>query len=224
MGGAAGHGDGHIGRHTHRQHIRRHAFCLQLRQQLLHLPELRAQSRFAGGGFGHTHQPAHLHARQRGHGASQSHCFFRRHAVFVRLGGNIHFDANLQRRHIIRTLIAQALRRFQALDGVHPMRAFGHLPGFIGLHLADNMPHNIGAIGQLIGLGRPFLNIVFTEIALAGGIHCADIGGGKRFAHRHQRHAAGGAAGSGFGRRDGGFNLLVIVLQDIHFSPFIAAV
>ena len=144
--------------------------------------------------------------------------------MFVRLGGNIHFDANLQRRHIIRTLIAQALRRFQALDGVHPMRALGHLPGFIGLHLADNMPHNIGAIGQLIGLGRPFLNIVFAEIALAGGIHCADIGGGKRFAHRHQRHTAGGAAGSGFGRRDGGFNLLVIVLQDIHFSPFIAAV
>ena len=33
MGGAAGHGDGHIGRHAHRQHIRRHAFYLQLRQQ-----------------------------------------------------------------------------------------------------------------------------------------------------------------------------------------------
>ena len=104
------------------------------------------------------------------------------------------------------------------------MRAFGHLPGFVRLHLADNMPHDIGAIGQLIGLGRPFLNIVFTEIALPGGIHCADIGGGKRFAHRHQGHTAGGAAGGSLCRRNGGFNQSVIVLQDIHFSPFIAAV
>ncbi len=176
---------------------------------------LRAQSRFAGGGSATRVSPRTCTRGSAGHGTSQATassgatpCLFGSAAIFTSMQtckGGISSG----------TLIAQALRRFQALDGVHPMRASATCRVLLDCTLADNTPHNIGAIGQLMGLSRPFLSIVFAEISLAGSIYCADIGGGKRFAHRHQRHAAGGAAGSGFGRRDGGFNLLVIVLQDL---------
>ncbi len=100
----------------------------------------------------------HLHARRRGHGTSQATASS---GATPRSFGSAAISASMQTCKggiIYRTLIAQALRRFQALNGAHPMRALGHLPGFVRLHLADKMLSTVSAqSAKFIGLGRPFL-------------------------------------------------------------------
>ena len=66
------------------------------------------------------------------------------------------------------------------------MCALGHKFGFIGLHIADNVPNNIRQIGQRFRFFKPFLNIVLTKIALTGRIHFADIVCRKRLTDRYQ--------------------------------------
>ena len=57
---------------------------------------------------------------------------------------------------------------------MHPMRAFGDKFSFIGLHIADNMPHNVGQIRQFFRFTVPLLNIVLAEITLSGSVNFAD--------------------------------------------------
>lgn len=54
------------------------------------------------------------------------------------------------------------------------MRAFGDKLGFVGLHIADDVPHDVGQIRQLFRFAVPLLNIVLAEITLSGGVNFAD--------------------------------------------------
>ena len=107
--------------------------------------------------------------------------------MFYVFTANVHFNQHLQRRHGFRPLIAQAAGDFFAVDGVHPMSTFGGNAAFIGLDMADDVPADVGNIGQLAAFLFKFLQIVFAEIALRTFLaQQAHIGGGKGFAHRNQ--------------------------------------
>ena len=101
---------------------------------------------------------------------------------------------------------------------MHPVGAFGHEFGFIRLHVADDVPHDVGQIGQILGFFIPFLNIVFAEIALSGGVYFADVAGGKGFTHRHQPHAFRRPACLGGGTGNVRTCISVILLQGCHLN------
>lgn len=54
------------------------------------------------------------------------------------------------------------------------MRAFGDKFGFVGLHIADDVPHDVGQIRQFLRFAVPLLNIVLAEITLSGSVNFAD--------------------------------------------------
>ena len=101
---------------------------------------------------------------------------------------------------------------------MHPVGAFGHEFGFIRLHVADDVPHDVGQIGQILGFFIPFLNIVFAEIALSGGIHFADVAGGKGFTHRHQPYLPGTPSGGRLGTGNLRQYVMIVLLQYRHGS------
>lgn len=57
---------------------------------------------------------------------------------------------------------------------MHPMRAFGDKFGFVGLHISDDVPHDVGQIRQFLRFAVPLLNIVLAEITLSGSVNFAD--------------------------------------------------
>ena len=165
----------HIVRHSHRQHIRINARRVQVSKQLLHGLELMAQFGFAAARFGDAHQPAYNHIRQLRHFYRQRDRLIGRNAVFRLLSRYVDFDAHLQRRHFGRTLFAQAAGGFQTTYRMHPMRAFGDKFGFVRLHIADDVPNDVGQIRERFRFLVPLLNIVFTKITLSCGIYLADV-------------------------------------------------
>ena len=165
----------HIAGHPHRQHIRADTRRVQVGKQFLHGLELNAQCFIIAVGFGDTHQPAYDHIRQLRHFHRQRDRLFGRNAVFRLLARDIDFDAHLQRRHFGRTLFAQAVGGFQTTYRMHPMRAFGDKFGFVRLHIADDVPNDVGQIRERFRFLVPLLNIVFTKITLSCGIYLADV-------------------------------------------------
>jgi hypothetical protein len=90
-------------------------------------------------------------------------------------------QANLQGRQACGTLLAQALRDFQAVDAVHPIKMLGHPACLVALNGPNAMPHavlcdRVGA--QQLDFFNRFLNVVFAKIALA--IALAETGGSGR--------------------------------------------
>jgi len=63
--------------------------------------------------------------------------------------------------------------------------------------------------GEVRTLGLPFLDAVFAEQALAGGVGFEDRAGGMDFANGHESDGFGGTVGAGAGVGD----LIVEVLQ-----------
>ena len=124
--------------------------------------------------------------------------------IFQRFGGNavlvgilrdVDFDAHLQGRQVFWALVVQAVREFYVVQRVQPVRAFGNITTFVRLNLPDDVPANIGTIGQLFGFLPPFLDVVFAEIALPQAVKFADVLSGKSFADGNQVQAARFAAG-----------------------------
>jgi hypothetical protein len=66
-------------------------------------------------------------------------------------------------------LLAQALRDFQAVDAVHPVKVLGHQAGFVALDRADAMPLQ-GQILQGRDLVHRFLDVVFAKSDLPSGM------------------------------------------------------
>ena len=55
------------------------------------------------------------------------------------------------------------------------MRAFGDKFGFVRLHIADDVPNDVGQIRERFRFLVPLLNIVFTKITLSCSIYLADV-------------------------------------------------
>ena len=82
------------------------------------------------------------------------------------------------------------------------MGVFGDGAAFVGLDVADDVPDDVRAVGELVGFVAPFLDVVFAEVVLPVLVECADGVGGEGFADGDKLHAASRAAGLGFGLGD----------------------
>ena len=90
------------------------------------------------------------------------------------------------------------------------MGVFGDKAAFVRLDVADDVPDDVRAVGELVGFVVPFLDVVFAEVALPVLIQRADVIGGKGFADGDELHAVGGAVGLGFGLGDLGLDGLEV--------------
>ena len=90
------------------------------------------------------------------------------------------------------------------------MGMFGNDAAFVGLHIADDVPDDVRAVGKLGGFVAPFLDVVFAEVVLPVLVECADGVGGEGFADGDKLHAASRAAGLGFGLGDLGLDGLEV--------------
>lgn len=90
------------------------------------------------------------------------------------------------------------------------MGAFGNRAGFVGLDVADDVPVDVGAIGELFGFVLPFLDVVFAKMVLSVLVEFADGFGGKGFADGNELDAVFGALGLVFGGADLGENVLAV--------------
>jgi hypothetical protein len=68
---------------------------------------------------------------------------------------------------------------------VHPVKVFSDHACFITLQVADEVPGKVG-FGHGLDLIDAFLNEVFPEITLPGGVSLADLLEGLFFADREQ--------------------------------------
>jgi len=81
-------------------------------------------------------------------------------------------------------LVAEALRDFEAVYGVGPVKVLGHEFGFVALHGADAVPHQRGlAVLQGDDFVYAFLDVVFAKVPLAAGGDLAHIVGAESFGH-----------------------------------------
>ena len=90
------------------------------------------------------------------------------------------------------------------------MGVFGDEAAFVGLDVADDVPDDVRAVGELAGFVVPFLDVVFAEVALPVLVEGADVIGGGGFADGDELHAVGGAVGLGFGLGDLGLDGLEV--------------
>ena len=85
---------------------------------------------------------------------------------------------------------------------MQPVGVFGDDAAFVGLHIADNVPDDVGAVGKLGDFVVPFLDVVFAEMALSVLIERADVVGRKGFANGNQLNAASSSLRLRFGLGD----------------------
>jgi hypothetical protein len=104
-------------------------------------------------------------------------------------------------------LVTQALRDFEAVYRVRPIKVLGHEFGFVALHGADAVPHQWGlAVLQGDDFVHAFLDVVFAKVALAAGRNLSNIVGAEGFGNGQQLHALSGLATGCAGRSDAGLN------------------
>ena len=175
---------------------------LQCGQQFAQLPERPALGLEVGDRRRNAHQSAQLQSWQHGHRRGQRRRLGRRDAALAGFIGEAHLQQHLQRRQVRGTLCAQARCDAVAIDRMHPVEVFGDLARLVPLQLADEMPDEAGHVGQGCDLVASFLNVVFTEIDLAGGRGIPDHRDRLQLAHRHQPHRIGRAPGRGGGLDD----------------------
>jgi hypothetical protein len=63
---------------------------------------------------------------------------------FVDTAVHVDLNADLQGGQAIGALLAQALRDFEPVDRLHPVKMLGHQPGFVALQRSDAMPLDRG--------------------------------------------------------------------------------
>src|SRR5690606_14510845 len=129
--------------------------------------------------------------RQSRHGAGEVQCLFRQYSGFLRFTADIDLHQNVQIRHGIRALLAEATGNFVAVDGFHPVKMPGHQARFIGLQRADKMPFNIAQMRQRSNFFQTVLYIIFTKSALAQPVDGLYLSGGFGFTDRQQAYTGG---------------------------------
>src|SRR5688572_18433866 len=173
--GALGDRSLEVAAHTHRQRIERMAPPVEIEQQFAQSPEWRALRGLVGRGFGHAHQTAKLESRHRAHGFRERRQRVGIDAGLSRLVAEPHLQQDLEPRTIVRPLLGQSRRNPFAIDAVHPVERGRDLPRFVRLHTTDEVPADRQS-AQRRELGFDLLQVVLAEIALAGGVCCADPG------------------------------------------------
>src|SRR6056297_1353084 len=173
--------------HAHRERVQPVAAPVQLLEQPAQTgkgPALGVQPLRRGRD---AHQAAQAQPRQPGDPVGQRRELLRRAAALGRLVVDVDLDAHLQRRRLGRTLLAQAPRDLDPLDGVHPVETLGDRPGLVRLDGADEMPGEARFAERLHGSERA-LQRVLAEMALAGRHHGAHPLQGLALGDGHQRH------------------------------------
>src|SRR5690606_1285904 len=110
---------------------------------------------------------------------------------FLRFTADIDLHQNVQIRHGIRALLAEATGNFVAVDGFHPVKMPGHQARFIGLQRADKMPFNIAQMRQRSNFFQTVLYIILTKSALAQPVDGLYLSGGFGFTDRQQAYTGG---------------------------------
>ena len=88
-------------------------------------------------------------------------------------------------------LVVQALRDFEAVYRVHPVKVLGDEFGFVALDGANAVPHQwVVTALQCGNFVDTFLDVVFAKVTLPTGRHLAHIVGTESFRHGEQLHAA----------------------------------
>ena len=102
-----------------------------------------------------------------------------------------------------RALLVQAGGDFQPIDGVAPVKMFGHQPAFVGLQGTNKVPlqSTDACLLEMVNLLHALLDVVFTKCPLACRNGFFDRARRFRFTHCKQCHffwrtpASGGSTG-----------------------------
>ena len=91
---------------------------------------------------------------------------------------NIHLQTDVERRHIVRTLVVEALGDMDTVNALSPAAALSDKPGLVRLDGTDEVPFDIPVPGlsELFGLVGAFLGVVLAEEALPGIVGLYDVG------------------------------------------------
>ncbi len=106
---------------------------------------------------------------------------------------DVDLQANVQVTETFGPLPTEPRGRLEPVDGVDPVKMLRNGPGLVGLQVTDEVPDEfIAGHGQ--DLFEPLLNLVFSEIPLAGAGRFEDAGDRLFFADREQSNTIGSAA------------------------------
>ena len=158
-----------IARHAHRQRVERDA--LRSTQLPCTVRELaRTTARCCLEAFARrrdAHQTAQLQARQlRARGAPAARAPSRRYAALAGLVGEPHLDTYIERRRVVRPLLAEAHGDALAIERVDPVEMLGDGARLVRLQLTDEVPGQL-QVGERCELRQRFLQVVLAEIPLA---------------------------------------------------------
>ena len=125
-----------------------------------------------------------------GHGGGQFGQCRQRNAAFAGFPADVDLQADVERRPVVRSLLAEPFGDPETVDGVDPVEALGNRSGLVGLNGADEMPDQLGQVGERVLLGQRLLQIVFAEGELTRGGGKTDRLGRLGLADRHQGDGA----------------------------------
>lgn len=118
-------------------------------------------------GCGDGHEPTQLESWQLRNGLSQSHRFCGMNPRLAGLLADIDLQADLQGREVYRALRRQALREFESIHRMDPVKALCNQSGFIALERADEMPGKRAAMcRQGLDFLQALLDIILAEVLL----------------------------------------------------------
>ena len=147
-------------------------------------------------GLGDHHQSAQLQARQAHDVFDQRLKGVRCNARLVGTTIDIDLQANLQGLQVRWALFAQALRYFQSVNRLHPVKVLCDQPGLVALHRADAMPLQASVRLKRHDFFNALDNVVFakSELAACHGVqHCISA---ECFGHGQKPDAGRVAPGS----------------------------
>ncbi|MEY3445636.1 MAG: hypothetical protein RIR45_391 [Pseudomonadota bacterium] len=153
--------------------------------------------------------------RQFGNLLGQRQRVFGQHTRFGGAAVYVDLNANLQRWQVGGALLAQALGNFEAVNGLDPVKVFGHQTRLVALYGANAMPLQ-RQVAQRDDFVHRLLDVVFPKDGLAAGKCLLHRIRAKGFGYCQQRHGIGCAASVKAGLCNAGTNQAQIVVNHGH--------